>query len=83
MEKSRELQRDMNIAFADSSKAYDTGNQEILDKILAKLGCPVKSISITEKLNTDILARIIFHGDIKDPLGSMVVLNKVANWLPY
>ena len=43
----------------------------------------MKSISITEKLNTNILARIIFHGDIKDPLGSMVVLNKVANWLPY
>ena len=32
MEKSRELQRDMNIAFADSNKAYDTVNQEILDK---------------------------------------------------
>ena len=30
MEKSRELQRDIYIAFMDSTKAYETVNQEIL-----------------------------------------------------
>ena len=63
---------------------HDTVNQEILDKILAKLGCPVKSISITEKLNTDILARIIFHGfngGVKQGCKLATILNGVYTWL--
>lgn len=58
MEKTREQHRCLHVAFVDFVKSFDTGNGELLFKILWKLGCPSKFIRIINKLYTDVHARL-------------------------
>ena len=58
-EKSRELQRDMHIAFVDFTKAYDTVNQNF-----STISYPMKFIRIIKELNTDVHAKLIVCGDL-------------------
>ena len=57
MEKCKEQQRDLHIAFIDFSKAFDCVNRELLFRILGKLGCSSKFVSIIKSLYSDVHAR--------------------------
>ena len=67
MEKSREQQRNMYIAFVDFTKAFDTVNRDLLYKHLAKFGCPPKFIRMIKKLYSNVHARLIVDGELTDP----------------
>ena len=43
LEKSREQNQDLFIAFVDLAKAFDTINREMLWKVMVKCGCPQNS----------------------------------------
>ena len=68
MEKCREQQRDLHIAFIDFSKAFDCVNRELLFKILGKLGCPSKFVSIIKSFYSDVHARLIIDGELSKPI---------------
>ena len=58
LEKSREHQKDLYIAFIDLSKAFDI-NCELLWKHLSKLGVPPKFLSILQQLHDGMQARVL------------------------
>ena len=66
MEKSREQQRNMYIAFVDFIKAFDTVSRDLLYRILSRLGCPAKFVRIIKKLYTNEHARLV-DGELTSP----------------
>jgi hypothetical protein len=66
MEKSREQQQDLYIAFVDFTKAFDTVNRDLLFKILGKIGCPQKFVRMIELLYTNVKARLIIDGELSN-----------------
>ena len=67
MEKSKEQQRNMYIAFVDFTKAFDTVNRDLLYGILGRLGCPAKFLRIIKKLYTNVHARLVVDGELTSP----------------
>ncbi len=59
MEKSREQNKDLYVAFIDLSKAFDTINRELLWKNFSKLGVPPKFLSILRQLHDGMQARVL------------------------
>ena len=51
----------------DLSKAFDTVSREGLWKIVAKFGCPTKSIAMVRQFHDGMLARIQNDGEFSDP----------------
>ena len=64
MEKSREQRCDLYISFIDFTKAFDTVDRPHLFRILSKVGCPPKLISLIQCLYTNVNARLIFDGKV-------------------
>jgi len=64
MIKMREYQRNMYIAFANLTKAFDTVNREFLYFILGKLECPPKFIKLVKKLYSNVHACLIVDGEL-------------------
>ena len=50
-EKCREQNMGLYAAFVDLTKAFDTVSRDGLWKILARLGCPPKFLTILRQLN--------------------------------
>ena len=58
---------DLYLTFVDHTKALDTVNREGLWKIMAKLGCPAKSIAMVWQIHDGLLARVQNNGEFSDP----------------
>ena len=67
-EKCLEQQVGLYQVFIDLSKAFDTLNRGVLWKILIKLGCPQKSISILKLFHDDMNTIINFGGELAEPI---------------
>lgn len=68
MEKSREQQQNLHIAFIDFTKAFDCVTQELMFAFLRKLGCPFKFFRMIKKLYLDMKARLIVDGELPRPI---------------
>ena len=66
-EKCREQQMPLYIAFIDLTKAFDLVSRNGLFKILSKIGCPPKLLSMIESLHTDMQGTVQFEGSISKP----------------
>ena len=62
-EKWREQGRDLCLAFIDLTKAFDSVHREALWACLARLGCPLKFVSITRPLHEDMKGCVLYDGD--------------------
>ena len=54
----------MYISFINFTKAFDTVDRPLLFRILSKVGCPPKLISLIQCLYTNVNARLIFDGKV-------------------
>ena len=67
-EKCREQNMDLYQCFIDLKKAFDTVNREALWKILRKIGCPEKFVSMVEALHGGMKAWVNVSGNLSDPI---------------
>ena len=61
-EKCQEQQKPMNIAFVDLTKVFDTVSRSGLYKILEKIGCPPRILSLVESFHEDMQSTVNFDG---------------------
>ena len=61
-EKSREQHMPLYMAFIDLSKAFDMVNREALWRILLKVGCPEKYVSVLRLLHDEMSASVLGGG---------------------
>ena len=66
-EKCREQQMPLYIAFIDLTKAFDLVSREGLFKVLKKIGCPEKLLSIIISFHKNMAGVISFDGEISSP----------------
>lgn len=62
-EKCREQHRDLYMAFIDLTKAFDTVDRPTLWKVLKKIGCPEKLVTMIRILHDDMKASVLIDGD--------------------
>ena len=67
-EKCREQMKDLYQCFIDLKKAFDTVHRKSLWKILRKIGCPDKFVSMIEKLHDGMKAWVNVSGELTDPI---------------
>ena len=66
-EKCREQQIPLCIAFTDLTKAFDLVSRDGLFKVLPKIGCPPKLLSMIESLfHTDTKGTVQFNGTLSE-----------------
>ena len=66
-EKCQEQNTDLYMTFVDLTKAFNTVSRERLWKIMAKFGCPTKSIAMVRQCHDGMLARAQNDGEFSDP----------------
>ena len=66
-EKCQEQNGDLYMTFVDLTKAFDTVSREGLWKIMAKFGCPAKSIAMVRQFHDGMLARVQNDSEFSDP----------------
>ena len=66
-EKCREQQMPLYIAFIDLTKAFDLVSRQGLFKILSKIGCPPKLLSLIESFHTNMQGIVQFNGSTSEP----------------
>ena len=79
MEKSREQQRNMYIAFVDFTKAFDTVNRDLLYGILGRLGCPAKFVRIIKNCIQMFMQDLSSMVNLQALLNTTAVLSKAVN----
>ena len=62
-EKSREQQKPLYMVFIDLTKAFDSVNRDALWKVLQKMGCPPKFVSLVKQLHEGMTAEIVSEGE--------------------
>ena len=65
-EKCREQRQPLFIAFIDLTKAFDLVSREGLFKILPKIGCPPRLLSIIRSFHDDMKGTVVFDGSTSD-----------------
>jgi len=65
-EKCREQQKPLYIAFIDLTKAFDLISRDGLFKILAKIGCPPKLLSIIRSFHSNMKGTVVYDGSASD-----------------
>lgn len=68
-EKCREQQMPLFIAFIDLTKAFDLVSRDGLFKILQKIGCPPKLLSMIVSFHTNMKGTVQFEGSSSEPFG--------------
>ena len=63
----REQQQPLYLAFIDLTKAFDLVSRTGLFKLLKKIGCPPKFLSIIESLQVNMHGTVSFDGEISEP----------------
>ena len=66
-EKCQEQNVDLYMTFVDLTKAFDTVSREGLWKIMAKIGCPAKFITMVRQFHDGMLARVQNDGESSNP----------------
>ena len=61
-EKCREQRQSLFIAFIDLTKAFDLVSRDGLFKILPKIGCPPRLLSIIRSFHEDMKGTVVFDG---------------------
>ena len=79
MEKSREQQRNMYIAFVDFTKAFDTVNRVLLYGILGRLGCPAKFVRIIKNCIQMFMQDLSSMVNLQALLNTTAALSKAVN----
>ena len=67
-EKCRKQRQDLYLLFVDLTKAFDTVCRAGLWYILAKLGCPAKFTHMVRSFHDGMLARVLEHGMVSEPI---------------
>ena len=57
------------LAFIDLTKAFDTGNCDLLWQVLGKFGCPPYFLSILREFHTDMSACVVQGGEKSKSFG--------------
>ena len=65
-EKCREQRQPLFIAFIDLTKAFDLVSRDDLFKILAKIGCPPRLLSIIRSFHDNMKGTVVFDGTTSD-----------------
>ena len=65
-EKCIEQNMDLYQCFIDLTKAFETGNRNMLWKVLKKFGCPEKYISLIRSLHDGMKATVNLNGTLSD-----------------
>ena len=58
---------DLNLAFVDLTKAYDTVGRDVLWKIVAKFGCPPRYIAMVRQFHDGMQACVQNDGEYSEP----------------
>ena len=66
-EKCREQQQPLYLAFIDLTKAFDLVSRTGLFKLLEKIGCPPKLLSIIASFHVNMHGFVSFDGEISEP----------------
>ena len=67
LEKSREQNRKLYVAFIDLSKAFDSVDRNLLWKVLQQYGCTKHFTKLLESLHNGMTARIKIGEDLSEP----------------
>ena len=70
------------IAFIDLTKAFDLVSRDGLFKILPKIGCPPKLLSIIRSFHEDMKGTVVFDGSTAAAFNIRSGGNKDASWHP-
>ena len=65
-EKCREQRQPLFVAFIDLTKAFDLVSREGLFKILSRIGCPPRLLSIIRSFHDDMKGTVVFDGSTSD-----------------
>ncbi|XP_062841273.1 uncharacterized protein LOC134300780 [Trichomycterus rosablanca] len=66
-EKCREQNLDLYAVFIDLTKAFDTVNREALWKVLYKLGCPRKFVTLIRLFHDNMTGLVLSGGEVSEP----------------
>ena len=67
LQKCREQQMPLYVAFIDLTKAFDLVSRDGLFKILSKIGCPPKLQSLIESFHSNMKGTVQFNGSSSEP----------------
>ncbi|KAG6930718.1 hypothetical protein G0U57_003012, partial [Chelydra serpentina] len=65
-EKCREQHKPLLLAFIDLTKAFDLVNRDGLFKILVKVGCPPKLLSVIQSFHDNMKGTVLYDGSSSD-----------------
>ena len=66
-EKCREQQQPLFIAFIDLTNAFDLVSRDGLFKLLPRIGCPPKLLSLIQSFHDSMMGTVFFDGDVSAP----------------
>jgi hypothetical protein len=66
-EKCREQQQPLFIAFIDLTKAFNLVSRDGLFKLLQRIGCPPRLLSLIRSFHEGMMGTVQFEGNISDP----------------
>ena len=66
-EKCQEQHRDLFLAFADLTKAFDTANRQLSWSVLSKFGCPTQFLAVLHEYHEGMTTRVQVGGQESEP----------------
>ena len=82
-EKCREQNMGLYAAFVDLTKAFDTVCRDGLWKILARLGCPPKFITILRQVHEGQQGQEKHNGSLSSKFPILMATSRDAFWPPH